>query len=67
MAKETKRIAFTNAYLDVQEMTISEFDRDGEEIQYDLRGILEEYSRVPGVSLTISKCEDLTAGETDEI
>lgn len=67
MAKETKKVSFSGAILDIEKMTISEFDREGNEVAFDLYAILSEYHNVPGVSLAISKCEDINGQAPDEM
>lgn len=67
MAKETKKIAFTNATLDLENMTISEFDRDGEEVVYDLREIMADYSGVAGISFSLGKSEEINGYAPDEM
>lgn len=67
MAKERRKIAFTNAMLDIENMTISEFDREGNEVVYDLLKILSDYHGVFGISLSISKCEDINGASPDEM
>ena len=67
MAKETKKIAFTNATIDLENMTISEYDRDGEEVVYDLREIMSEYSGVAGISFSLGKSEEINGYSPDEM
>lgn len=67
MAKETRKIAFTNAILDLKEMTISEFDRDGNEVVYDLISVMSDYAGVYGISFSLGKSEDINGLAPDEM
>ncbi len=66
MAKETRKTSFTNAMIDVSEMTISEFDKDGNPVTYDLTKILGEYNCIPGVSLSLSMSGEINGEYPDE-
>lgn len=67
MAKETKKITFNNATIDIENMTISEYNRDGEEVVYDLLQVISEYSGVNGISLSLGKSEEINGLSPDEM
>lgn len=62
MAKFSSKNAFTNAVLNLDEMTITEFTKDEVKV-YDLQKILQQWDGVDGISLTIAKTADITPDE----
>lgn len=57
MAKSSMRDCYKNAIIDVDDMTLTEIDKEEERV-YDLRKILEKWNKVDGITITISKdCE----------
>ena len=62
MAKRTKSIAFKNAVIDTNDMTITEFIKDDTKV-YDLNKILADWNDVEGISLTIRQDNEVPADE----
>lgn len=62
MAKFSSKNTFTNAVLNLDEMTITEFTKDEVKV-YDLQKILQQWDGVDGISLTIAKTADITPDE----
>jgi hypothetical protein len=61
MAKQKKSLNFKNAVIDTEDMTISEYNKDGDMItQFDLVGeVLALVNGRDGITLTISYDEDM--------
>jgi hypothetical protein len=62
VAKFSSKNTFTNAVLNLDEMTITEFTKDEVKV-YDLQKILQQWDGVDGISLTIAKTADITPDE----
>ena len=62
MAKETKSIAFKNATINIDDMTITEFTKDDTKV-YDLKKVLQDWDNIDGISLTIKQDNDVPADE----
>lgn len=62
MAKKTKSIAFKNATINIDDMTITEFTKDDTKV-YDLKKILQDWDNIDGISLTIKQDNDVPADE----
>lgn len=57
MAKSSMRDCYKNAIIDIDDMTLTEVDKEEERV-YDLRKILEKWNKISGITITISKdCE----------
>ena len=50
---------FTNAVIDSEKMTITEYTKDDQYV-FDLKSVLDQWSGVEGISLTIKKEEKIT-------
>lgn len=59
MAKKSKSIAFTNATIDLRDMTIAELKKDSVVVS-SLQDLLEEWDGVEGISLVIK--QDIQCG-----
>lgn len=62
MAKSSKSIAFKNAVIDKDEMTITEFTKDDTKV-YSLNKVIENWDGIEGISLTIKQDNDVPADE----
>lgn len=62
MAKKTKSIAFKNAIINIDDMTITEFTKDDTKV-YDLKKVLQDWDNIDGISLTIKQDNDVPADE----
>lgn len=62
MAKASKSIAFKNAVIDKDEMTITEFSKDDTKV-YSLNKVIEDWDGIEGISLTIKQDNDVPADE----
>ncbi len=62
MAKKTKSIAFKNATINIDDMTITEFTKDDTKV-YDLKKVLQDWDNIDGISLTIKQDNDVPADE----
>ena len=62
MAKASKSIAFKNAVIDKDEMTITEFTKDDTKV-YSLNQVIEDWDGIEGISLTIKQDNDVPADE----
>lgn len=62
MAKRTKSIAFKNAVISKEDMTITEYMKD-ETRSYNLLNIIEEWDGIEGVSLAIKQDNDVPSDE----
>lgn len=62
MAKKTKSIAFKNATISIDDMTITEFTKDDTKV-YDLKKVLQDWDNINGISLTIKQDNDVPADE----
>lgn len=62
MAKKTKSIAFKNAIINIEDMTITEFTKDDTKV-YDLKKVLQDWDNIDGISLTIKQDNDVPADE----
>lgn len=62
MAKKTKSIAFKNATINIDDMTITEFTKDDTKV-YDLKKVLQDWDDIDGISLTIKQDNDVPADE----
>lgn len=61
MAKENKKISFTNGFIDRDEngnFIITETVKDGENV-YNLNDVLESFSGIEGVKLSIDKTTEI--------
>ena len=62
MAKKTKSIAFKNATINIDDMTITEFTKDDTKV-YDLKKVLQDWDNIDCISLTIKQDNDVPADE----
>lgn len=62
MAKKTKSIAFKNATINIDDMTITEFTKEDTKV-YDLKKVLQDWDNIDGISLTIKQDNDVPADE----
>ena len=62
MAKKTKSIAFKNATINIDDMTITEFTKDDTKV-YDLKKVLQDWDNIDGISLTIKQDNHVPADE----
>lgn len=62
MAKKTKSIAFKNATISIDDMTITEFTKDDTKV-YDLKKVLQDWDNINDISLTIKQDNDVPADE----
>ena len=62
MAKSSKSIAFNNAVIDKDEMTITEFTKDDTKV-YSLNKVIENWDGIEGITLTIKQDDDIPADE----
>lgn len=62
MAKKTKSIAFKNATINIDDMTITEVTKDDTKV-YDLKKVLQDWDNIDGISLTIKQDNDVPADE----
>lgn len=69
MAKFSKQMSFSNAEIDVEQMTITERDKDDDIVGvYPLREVLEAWDGMTGLSITIKRGSDFSAMPTlDEL
>ena len=62
MAKFSKQMSFSNAEIDVEQMTITERDKDDDIVGvYPLREVLEAWDGMTGLSITIKRGSDFSA------
>lgn len=54
MAKTSVRDYYKNAIIDIDDMTLTEIDKEKTRV-YDLRKILEKWNKVEGVNIIIAK------------
>lgn len=65
MAKFSKQMSFSNAEIDVEQMTITERDKDDDIVGvYPLREVLEAWDGMTGLSITIKRGSDFSAMPT---
>lgn len=65
MAKFSKQMSFSNAEIDVEQMTITERDKDDDIVGvYPLREVLEVWDGMTGLSITIKRGSDFSAMPT---
>ena len=57
MAKDIRTVSFKNAVIDIDDNTITEYMKDGEEI-HSLKKLLEDWDGIENISLTIKKEND---------
>lgn len=62
MAKKSKTIAFKNATINKEDMTITEYNKDDIKT-YSIKKLIEEWDGVDGISLTIKQDDDVPADE----
>ena len=62
MAKASKSIAFKNAVIDKDEMTITEFSKEDTKV-YSLNKVIENWDGIEGITLTIKQDDDIPADE----
>ena len=69
MAKFSKHMSFSNAEIDVEQMTITERDKDDDIVGvYPLREVLEAWDGMTGLSITIKRGGGFSAMPTlDEL
>lgn len=60
--KQTKSMSFTKAVIDVDNMTITEETKDGENV-FRIEDILNEWNGVYGVSITIKRDTEIAGTE----
>ena len=64
MAKETRGFKATNAMLDVENMKLIEYTKDGTNV-YLLNKILQEWNGVDGISFSITLNQEVEPDETE--
>lgn len=65
MAKFSKQMSFSNAEIDVEQMTITERDKDDDIVGvYPLREVLEAWDGMTGLFITIKRGSDFSAMPT---
>ena len=64
MAKETRGFKATNAMLDVENMKLIEYTKDGTNV-YLLNKILQEWNGVDGISFSITLNQEIKPDETE--
>ncbi len=64
MAKETRGFKATNAMLDVENMKLIEYTKDGTNV-YLLNKILQEWNGVDGISFSITLNQEIEPDETE--
>ena len=62
MAKKSKTIAFKNATINKEDMTITEYNKDDVKT-YSIKKLMEEWDGIDGISLTIKQDDDVPADE----
>ena len=62
MAKASKSIAFKNATISKEDMTIIEYTKDDTNV-YSIENLLSDWDGVEGISLTIRKDDDVPSEE----
>ena len=62
MAKASKSIAFKNAVIDKNDMTITEVIKDDTKV-YSLEKLIEDWDGIEGISIVIKKDADVPADE----
>ena len=60
MAKLSKSTTFKNATIYLNDMTITEYNKDDCKT-YNLRQLLEDWDKVEGISLTIKQDDEIPA------
>lgn len=60
MAKLSKSTTFKNATIDLNDMTITEYNKEDCKV-YNLRKLLEDWNKVEGISLTIKQDNEIPA------
>jgi len=55
--KRTKNDSFTNCYIDKEKKAIVEFTKDGDKIVFPIDDIIEEWSDIQNLSITIKQTE----------
>ena len=62
MAKFSKQMSFSNAEIDMEQLTITERDKDDDIVGvYPLREVLEAWDGMTGLSITIKRGSDFSA------
>jgi hypothetical protein len=64
LAKETRGFKATNAMLDVENMKLIEYTKDGTNV-YLLNKILQEWNGVDGISFSITLNQEVEPDETE--
>jgi hypothetical protein len=64
LAKETRGFKATNAMLDVENMKLIEYTKDGTNV-YLLNKILQEWNGVDGISFSITLNQEIEPDETE--
>lgn len=62
MAKASKSIAFKNAVIDKNDMTITEVTKDDTKV-YSLEKLIEDWDGIEGISIVMKKDADVPADE----
>lgn len=62
MAKASKSIAFKNATISKEDMTITEYTKDDSKT-YSLEKVIADWDGIDGISLTIKQDDDVPADE----
>lgn len=65
LAKISKSIAFKNATIDKEDMTITEIIKDDTNV-YNLDNLLNEWDGIQGISLVIKKDDEIPNDEITE-
>lgn len=58
MAKISKSLSFKNCVIDINDGTITEYTKDGENV-YNLKNILSEWNGVDGISFNLKQDDEL--------
>lgn len=67
MAKLTSSVAFKNATINLDEGTITEYLKDDNTKEYQLKDILTNWNHIDGISFSIKRdCELPTHDEADD-
>lgn len=58
MAKISKSLSFKNCVIDINDGTITEYTKDGENV-YNLKNILSEWNGIDGISFNLKQDDEL--------
>ena len=67
MAKFSRQMSFSNAEIDMEQLTITERDKDDDIVGvYPLREVLEAWDGMTGLSITIKRGSDFSTMPTPD-